>query len=365
MRAAVNGTVPRMNGLVHEAECECPVCGSPLPMDRYQIIIGERAAHDAEIRRQAEAQFASREATARREATAAANAASASKVAEAVEARKTAEQAVKDAKATFETALRERLETATEAAAKARVEAVNAVTEKFFGENLRLQERVLELQRMLDKKQPQERGSAAELDIAEALQSQFPDCQTTRIPPGKNGPDVAFRVFNNGGFVGTIVVESKSVRRWSNAWVPKLRQDMIEFGASHAILCTSIFPPNETQVAVKDGVVIVSPGRLLAIVEILRRAVITFHTLRLTQQEADEKASKLYRYLVSDKVADRWERIGQATTELRAIEQSDAVWQEKTRTKRLAHVRAVEAARDELHGDIQVIVAGTDDEDLL
>ena len=177
---------------------------------------------------------------------------------------------------------------------------------------------------------------------------------------GQRGADIAVRVFTpSGTCAGTIAIECKSVRRFSNGWVAKLKQDAIAMGASYSVLITAAgFPGGEHQLTVRDGVIIAHPARATAVIHILRRAVIQCYMLKLTQEQRDAKADRLLTYLTSDKVTDRWERIGEATTELRNIEQADATWQEKTRVKRLVQVRAVEDARDELHGDIGCILDG-------
>jgi hypothetical protein len=254
-----------------------------------------------------------------------------------------------------------------ETVARARVEAVNAVTEKFFGENLRLQERVLELQRMLDKKQPQERGDIFETDIVEALMAEFPQDQVAceRVKKGKNGSDIAVRVFHpNGTCVGTIAVECKSVQRYSSAWVPKLRADMITMGAAYGVLTTAAFPQGENQLAVRDGVIIAHPARLVAVIGILRRAIIALNSFRLTQEERDEKMAAVYRLMISDRASSRWDRMSEAAAALVEIETSDAVHQDRVRTKRLGLIHAVQAVHSEFVGDLDGIIRG-EPEDLL
>lgn len=364
MKPALNGSA-RTNGVAHTGDCHCPTCGSAISPATYAAIMGEQAAHDAEIRRQAEAQFASREAAIRKEAQATATAALAPKLAEAVEARKLAEQAMKDAKATFDTALRERLETAAEAAAKARVEAVNAVTEKFFGENLRLQERVLELQRMLEKKTANELGDAGEIDLFDLLLAEFPTDQISRIGKGVNGPDIVHRVFSGGAFTGrSIIYDSKNHKNWMSKWLPKLRRDQTEYGADHSVLVSTVFPAGKSQLLVENGVIVCSPARAAAIAHMLRRAILQTHALGLSNADRDEKTAQLYDLLTSDRATERWERLSSATTELVEIETADEAHQRRTRDKRLSKVRAIVAVHDEFTGDIDCIVRG-EPEDML
>lgn len=358
MTAALNGATPhKHNGVAGDPHC--PTCNSVISPELYEAIMGELAVHDAEVVQAVEARFLTREATVRQEATAAANAANAGKLAEATEARKVAEQAAKDAKATFDTALRERLEAATEAAAKARVEAVNAVTEKFFGENLRLQERVLELQRMLEKKTANELGDAGEIDLFELLMAEFPADQISRVGKGVNGPDIIHRVFSGGAFTGrSIVYDSKNHKNWMSKWLPKLRRDQTEYGADHAVLVSTVFPAGKSQLLVENGVVVCSPARAAAIAHMLRRAILQTHALGLSNADRDEKTARLYDLLTSDRATERWERLSAATTELVELETSDAAHQQRVRDKRLTKVRSIVAVHDEFTGDIDCIVRG-------
>lgn len=351
----------RQNGHAGADQCRCPLCLTVLPPDKYAAIIGSQKAHDDEVRRKAEEQFASKEAVIRREMAAKAAADAAAKIERVEKARKAAERAVKVAKATFEATLKERLETEAEAAAKARVEAVNAVTGKFFGENLRLQERVLELQRMLEKKTANELGDAGEADTYSLLVAEFGGegaDELTRTAKGANGADIEHRVFSHGECVGSLLVEVKNVRRWSNAWVPKLRQDMIHYGAGHGVIVTATFPADEHQLAIRDGIVITSPARAIAVIHILRRAIIQFHTLKLSNADRDEKTARLYELLISDRAGERWRRISSATTDLVEIETADAAHQLRTRDKRLTKVRTIIAVHDEFVGDIDAILRG-------
>jgi hypothetical protein len=395
MRSVVTGgSEPHThrNG-VDSGDCRCPWCRQTVSRDElieiqvrqseliFDIeervkdrLIAERDVEIEKVRQEAAAAVEAaeqavmkREAAIRREAAAAAATVLAPKLAAAEEARKTAEQAVKAAKATFDAALKERLEVQAEAAAKARVEAVNGVTEKFFGENLRLQERVLELQRMLEKKTANELGHSGEIDAYEAILREFGEIdQVSRIPTGVNGPDIMVRVFTrkNGSFAGTIAVEVKNHKRWSNAWVPKLKGDMLEHGASHGVIITSAFSAGESQLSVRDSIVIASPPRAMAVIGILRRAVIACHMLKLTQEERDEKMAAVYRLMTSDRASERWERMSAATDDLMEIETTDAAHQEKVRKKRLGLIHAVQDVHSEFTGDLDALIRG-EPEDIL
>lgn len=253
--------------------------------------MGEQAAHDAEIERAAEARFASREATIRREAGDAAKAALAPKLAEAADIKRQ----MKELRSTFETTMKQQLAAQAEALEKAATERVNAEKEKRFADNLKHQQELEDLKRRTAKERPQELGDQGELDLFEILMTEFPQDQIARVPKGQNGADIIQRIFVNGICVGANCFEVKNHKRWQNGWIAKLREDTIEAGASHGILVTTAFPAERRELTVIDNMVVAAPARAIAVAHILRRAVVAFHALRLSNQQRDEKTAQQYR----------------------------------------------------------------------
>src|SRR5438477_3582466 len=129
----------RSNGhRTHRNEATCPTCESPISKDRLAAILGKLRAHDAEIERAAEARSAVREAAIRKEATAAATAALTERITKAEQAKQAVEQQMKKVKADQEAAIKARLETEQDAAAKKLAEAVNGEKVKAFEEKTKL-----------------------------------------------------------------------------------------------------------------------------------------------------------------------------------------------------------------------------------
>jgi hypothetical protein len=135
--------------------------------------------------------------------------------------------------------------------------------------------------------------------------------------------------------------------------------------ADHAVLVASVFPADERQLLVRDGVIVASPARVIAVAHMLRRQVLQTHTLKLSNADRDEKTARLYAFMTSDRAADRWDRIASAASELLDIEKSDAAWQEKTRTKRSGLIHSVQAVHDEFTGEIDRILGGNEPEDAI
>lgn len=330
-----------------------------LAPDKYAAVVGAWALRESEIERRAEARSVAREALVRREALAAANAANAGKLAKSEEARKAAEQAVKTAKTEFETALKERLETATEAAAKVRDAAISEVTVKHFAEVQRLLEKNREMERLLEKKTAHELGDAGEIDLFDLLTAEFPADQITRVARGVNGPDIVHRVFSGGVFTGrSVVYEAKNHKTFQSKWLAKARKDQADYQGDHVVIVSAVLPAGRSQLMVENGVIVCSPERVAAIAHMLRRAVLQTHVLGLTNADRDEKTARLYDLMVSDRAMERWGRASSATTELVEIESGDAEHQLRVRKKRLGLITVVRDVHTEFTGDIDAILRG-------
>lgn len=177
----------------------CPTCEQPVSPELHRIIQGKERARAAEIERGLQARFASgmakieatkkaevesarknaaaqiekakreaatREAAIRQQAAKTAKAAFAPKLAEA-------EQQIKALKADQRAAIDQRLREQREALDKARVEAVNAEKATAYSERMRLDAKLQELTRQLQKKTANEVADLAEVDLYKMLKSEF------------------------------------------------------------------------------------------------------------------------------------------------------------------------------------------------
>ena len=75
-------------------------------------------------------------------------------------------------------------------------------------------------------------------------------------------------------------------------------------------------PAGARQLCLQDGVLIVDPARVVALVEILRRHILQLSTLRLSNHERAEKTLALYEFIRSDQCSKLFERIHGKTEDL-------------------------------------------------
>lgn len=359
MKPAMNGgSVQPGNSLVHQGDCHCPTCDSPITMDRLAEIQGKQRTHDAEIERAAEARFAAKEATIRKEAIATANAALAAKLTEAAQARKALEQQIKALKSSTKTVIAARLEAQRIQFESKTTEAVNVERARMFGEKLKLEEQLQDMQRRLQAKTAHQLGEPAEVDLFEALETAFPHDRISRVVKGVKGPDVIVDVVHNGAVVGKIILDSKNHARWSNKFTSKLRSDQLVEGADFAILSTSVFPSGSQQLHLQDNVIVATPARVPVLVHLLRRQIVENHRLKLTAEARDEKAEKLLAYITSPGCTDLMEKIGKLTSDMADLDLKETSAHQTVWKKRGELIRGVQIIHEEFSTAVSAIIAG-------
>lgn len=243
-----------------------------------------------------------------------------------------------------------------EALEKDKTDALNAEKSKAFQENLKLQDKLQQLQRQIDTKNAEELGEGAEVNLYEALKSEFPDDRIDRVEKGAPGADIIHVVVHNGGDCGKIIYDSKNRNAWRNDYLTKLSKDQMAAKAEHAILSTHKFPEGRRQVFMQDGVVIANPARVVALVEILRKHIVQGHIFRLSNEARAQKTAALYEFITSERFTQLFERVDTHTEEMLDLQ----IKEQKAHTahwKREGELlRSVQKVRAEITVEIDQII---------
>jgi hypothetical protein len=356
---------------------QCPYCDQPIPIEqadevRHRIEARERDQAEklsVNIRQElaserAQGEAAVQERIATLEATnVALQQAMDERIAAAQQQTRTALSQYEALAADQEQIIAQRLQDQAELIEREKQEAVNAVNAKHFEETQRLTGKLEDLARRLERKTANELGEGAEIDLFESLKQEFEGDQIKRVSKGAAGADIIHDVVHGGKPCGRIIYDAKNRNAWRNEYVTKLRQDQVAAQAEHAILASLKFPADARQLHVQDGVIIASPARVLALVQMLRRHIVQIHTLRLSNVERDSKTDALYEFIRSERCVQLFARIdghAESLLKLQAQERKahDATW------KRQGTVyRAIQKDGAELSAEIDRII-GTQDESL-
>ena len=178
----------------------------------------------AEGRKAAEAALQDQVAGAQK-AKADAEQAAAQKVAEAEAKKQQALKQVQTITAEHEEQLSERIAETREALERDKAEALVAAKAASDAETRKLTDKLVTMQRQLEKQRAVELGEGAEVKLFDDLKAAFPSDNIRRVQRGASGADILHTVIHNGQDCGTIVYDSKNTGAWRNDYIAKLISD--------------------------------------------------------------------------------------------------------------------------------------------
>ncbi len=181
-----------------------------------------------------------------------------------------------------------------------------------------LEKTISELTRQVQQGSMQLQGEAQEVVLRDVLASAFPIDQFDDVPTGVPGADVLQRVrAADGSDCGVIVWESKRTKNWSDAWLPKVRDDQREAGASIAVIVTQALPADIRHFSVKDGVWVCAPAFAHPLGIALRKALVDVAATKRAAEGSGQKMHILYEYLIGPEFRNRVEGVLEAFVDMR------------------------------------------------
>jgi hypothetical protein len=230
---------------------------------------------------------------------------------------------------------------------------------EFAREREALQKKIADMSRRVKK--GGEIGEGGELDLYDELRAAFPEDHITRLKGKTGAANLLYEIRYRDKSAGRILIDAKPRGAWQQAFVTKLRQDQSDTGADQAILATTIFPAGRRELFIDSGVIVVAPARVRAIVEVLRKALISMHVAKLSDAERSDKVSRLFRFITSTafkrKLAEASDLAGEALQiDVEEKRAHDNVWKKRgtvlTRIKNVLRdidtdVAAILESRDE------------------
>lgn len=279
---------------------------------------------------------------------------------EAEIAQREARDQLQALKSSHEVELQQRLHEQREILGRDKDQAVRESEARAFGENQKLQVKVQDLTRQLERMSAAERGEGGEIQLYDALKSAFEGDRIKRVPHGVAGADIIHEVMRNGKVCGKIIYDSKNRSDYKSSYAKKLRQDQLAAKAEHAVLVSNHFPANTRQLHVEDHVIVACPARVVTIAEILRRQILQLHELRVSNDAREAKTEALYAYITSEAGRQRLDLIEKLVDELSAVDVAEekahrAVW-----IKRGKLLTAVLKAHGEFSNGIDRIIGTAD-----
>jgi hypothetical protein len=223
-----------------------------------------------------------------------------------------------------------------------------------------LRKQIDDLKRKIEQGSQQAQGEALELILEEVLAKSFPLDEIDPVAKGVHGADILQRVLEPSGLdCGTILWETKNARKWSPAWLPKLREDQRDAKTSLAVLVTESMPPDAANLTQIDGVWVCTRACAIGLALALRAGLIEVAKSRVAADGKHGKIERVYDYLTSTQFRQRVSGIVEPLVELK-----DGLNKERRAMERIwaAREKQIDAAMLSTHGmygDLQGIAGAT------
>jgi hypothetical protein len=224
-----------------------------------------------------------------------------------------------------------------------------------------LRKQVVELQRRLDDHATR-KPEVIDIDLFEQLKAEYGEDRVLRLPRGEAGGDLLVEVRYKGTICGRIILDSRNRGNWQSTYAVKLRTDMVEQRAEHAILATLHFPRGAAELCRHDDVLLVHPARVVELVGILRQAMVRMHQTKLSNVQRAEKKLRLYDHITSEVFRRKLSDTGKLAQQLLDLDVEEMKDHQRVWKARGGVLKRLESVNSEVVGEINDIVDGLTDD---
>ena len=223
-----------------------------------------------------------------------------------------------------------------------------------------MQKQIEDLKRRAEQGSQQLQGEVQELELEALLAAKFPRDTIQPVPKGEFGGDVLHRVFGPANQIcGTILWESKRTKNWSDAWLPKLREDQRAAKADIAVIISQALPKDIETFGFIDGVWVADPKVAFPVAMSLRHTLIEVACMRQASEGQQTKMEMVYGYLTGPRFRQRVQAIVEAFSSMRDDLDREKKAITRQWAKREEQIDRVMNATVGMYGDLQGIAGKT------
>jgi hypothetical protein len=183
-----------------------------------------------------------------------------------------------------------------------------------------LRKQLEEANRRANQGSMQNQGAALEATFEEQLRAAFPRDGVSDVPAGVKGADVVLDVISDTGSVcGRILFEAKRTAKWSEDWIPKLREDIHSVGATVGVIVSQAMPKDIKSSGLKDGMWVTDFSSAMTLVRTLRWGLQEAALQKRVSAEAGNASALLYEFVTGPDFRNRVQSIMQTYRAMRTI----------------------------------------------
>jgi hypothetical protein len=221
-----------------------------------------------------------------------------------------------------------------------------------------MQKKVEELSQKITQGSQQMQGEVQEIDLEQQLRAKFPFDVIGEVSKGVNGADITQEVSSpSGARCGLILWESKRTKRWSDAWLPKLREDGRKAHADALVIVSAALPEElgSAQFGSIDSVWVCSPEAAPPVALALRATLLAVHNTKQVQANMLSKSEEVYGYVTGPVFKSRVGALVEAFTTMQEDLTAEQKAMQRQWAKRAAQIERVLTSTSGMFGDLQGI----------
>lgn len=218
----------------------------------------------------------------------------------------------------------------------------------------------------------QQKGEVAELEVEGRIRNLFPTDLVEPVAKGTNGVDILLTVNNNFGQpCGTMAIEIKRAKAWSNEWIRKLKDNQQTAKAEIAILITNVMPASKSHYFLEDGIWIADYQGYQTLIAVLRMHLIELSRASKIKDNHSGKMKDLYMYISGTEFKQRVSRTLETMQSMRDDLGKEKDTMAKMWARREKYLESALGSVTVLSGEIEAIlcisadIAISDDEEKL
>ena len=220
-----------------------------------------------------------------------------------------------------------------------------------------MRRQIEDLKRKADQGSQQRQGEVGEEELESLLRASFPSDEISAIGQGVRGADVHHVVIDaRGRRIGAILWECKNTRNWSDAWIPKLKQDQRSMHADVAVIVSATLPKGCPRFAFVDGVLVTDFACAASLAAVVRANLCQLAQARSAAVNKEASLELLYQYLSGVEFRQRVEAVVEAFTAMRHDLEQERRAAERLWAKRSRQIDAVTLNVSGMYGDLQGLV---------
>ena len=163
-----------------------------------------------------------------------------------------------------------------------------------------------DLKRKAEQWSQQIQWDIQEEDLKQAISQAFPIDNIEDVPTGIKWADLIQTVRNSlWQEVWNIIWESKNTKSWTDAWIPKLKDDKLKIAWNIAILVTTVLPKDMKNFGFVEDVMVCLPEYSVSVATILRDKLLSISKVEKSLVWKDMKMELLYKYLRSEEFSSK------------------------------------------------------------